>query len=275
MSQEEIKKIIQEKVIGVWEECHDTTGHKYRNTKTWTIQRSVTTKIGGVVNKPHLLNWAVKMGAEWLLQGDRINRIQTGKFKDDMIKGMQLAHADIRDNAGGVGSVAHDMADRYCNEFVANGVLPEDITKFAPENCDPRSIASARAVEKWFRKNNPIPICNEIIVGNDKYSAGKLDLMVMIGNELVLIDYKTSNGIDQDGYSMQTSAYKYFFEEMTGLKVKKTKILHLSKDYDKFEVYLVKNLATAYKSFKAVCALYDWKYGKKDKIVKDIKRLKI
>lgn len=215
------------------------------------------------------------MGAEWLLEGDRINRIQTERFREDMIKGMQLAHADIRDDAGGVGTIAHNALERYINQFIADGVLPNNILDFMIPNADPRSIASARAAEKWFQKVQPIPIVSELLVGNDKYSAGQLDFLCIIDGDLTLIDHKTSNGIDQDGYSMQTSAYKFFFEEMTGIKIKKTKILHLSKDYDKFEIYLVKNLSTAYKSFKNVCALYDWKYGKKDKIIKDIKRIKI
>jgi len=277
MSPEEIKQIIREKVLGVFEECHDDTGHRYRNTITGVIQRSVTTKISSVVAKNHLLNWAVRMGAEWLLEGDRLNRISTERFRDDMIKGMCLAHNDIKEDAGGVGTIAHNSLERYINQFIADGKLPANILDFMITNADPRSIASARAAERWFQKlgDNIIPIWSELLVGNDKFSAGQLDFLCIINGELTLIDHKTSNGIDLEGYSMQTSAYKNFFDEMTGLKIKKTKILLLSKNYDKFEVYIVKNLPTAYKAFKSVCALYDWKFSKKPKIVKDIKRIKL
>jgi hypothetical protein len=74
---------------------------------------------------------------------------------------------------------------------------------------------------------------------------------------------------------MQVAAYKYFFEAMTGIKIDKCIILHLSKDYDKFEVYKINALPQAWKIFKPVCSIYDWMYGKRDKIIKDIKRISI
>jgi len=81
--------------------------------------------------------------------------------------------------------------------------------------------------------------------------------------------------VDQVGYSAQVAAYKYFFEHMTGVKIAKVKILHLSKDSDKFTVLDVKNLPQAWKAFKQICQVYDWVYSKGDKIINDIKRLKI
>lgn len=275
MTPEEIKKIIKEKVEGVWEACHDKTGHKYRNTQTGYVVRSVTTKIGGVWSKPHLIDWAVRMGAEWLLMGDRLHKLQNELTRKDTITGMQMAHNDTKEDAGDVGTVAHNALERYINQFIADGKLPDNILVFMAPNADPRSIASARAAEKWFQKEQPIPIIAELLVGDEKLSAGQLDFLCIIKGELTLIDHKTSNGIDKEGYSMQVAAYKNFFEKMTGLKIKKSKILHLSKDSDKFDVWLVKNIPTAFKAFKNVCASYDWKYGKGEKIVRDIKRLVI
>jgi|6_EtaG_2_1085325.scaffolds.fasta_scaffold58604_2 DNA-binding CsgD family transcriptional regulator len=274
MNPQEIEKIIQEKVTNVWEPRHDDMGHRYANLKTGHIQRSVTTKLA-ILSKPHLISWAVKIGAQWLLQEDRLNRFATERFRGDMIKGMQLAHTDIRDDAGDVGTVAHNAAERYINEWIAIGERPNDIKLFAPRGCDSRAIASMRAVEAFFKKNDIVPLASEILVGDIRYSAGTLDLLCLMDGKLTLIDFKTSNAIDQTGYSAQVAAYKYFFEGMTGLKVKKTKILHLSKDYDKFTVYNVKYLPKAWKAFKSICYLYDWIYQTKNKVVKDIKRIKI
>ncbi len=272
---DEVKRVIQEKVIGVWEASHDDYGHRYRNMKTGHLQRSVTTKQGGVLSKPHLITWAVRMGAEWLLKEDRIQRIQTERFKDDMIKGMQIAHTDKRDDAGAVGTIAHNAAERYINDWIASGVRPENIRDFAPTNCDPRAIASMRSVEGFFRKHEIIPIASEILVGDIRYSAGTLDFLCFLNGKLTLIDFKTSNQVDQISYSTQVAAYKYFFEGMTGIKIEDCKILHLSKDYDKFEIWKVCNIAKAWKAFKQICSLYDWMYGKGDKIIKDIKRVSI
>ncbi len=276
MSPEQIKQIIKDKVEGVWEECHDATGHRYRNTITKVVVRSVTTKISSVISKPHLIKWAVKMGIEWLCIDDRLDRLKNKIWRDELISGAQLAYTDIRDNAGGIGTQAHKAIERYINEWDALGVIPKDIRRFTKPTDSSSAIASMRAAEKWFRSQDIIPIATEILVGNDKYSAGQLDFLCLLNGELTLIDHKTSNSIDKEGYSMQIATYKYFFEEMTGLIIKKSKILHLSKDYDKFSIWLVKNMPSAYKAFKSVCFLYDWKYNnKKDKVIKDIKRLKI
>lgn len=275
MTVEQIKKIIAEKVTGKWEPRHTDRGHRYCEVSSGFIVPSVTTKQGGVLSKPHLISWAIKMGAEWLLKEDRLNRIATERFRDDMIKGMQLAHTDIRDEAGSVGTLAHNAIERYINDWVASGVRPENIVALAPDNCDPRAIASMRAAETWFKKSDIIPIVSEILVGDRRYSAGTLDFLCLLNGQLTLIDHKTSNGIDQTGYSTQVAAYKYFFEKMTGLKIKHCKILHLSKDYDKFTIYKVVNISKAWKAFKQICAIYDWIYDKNDKIISDIKRIKI
>lgn len=270
----EIQGVIAEKVTGIWQADHDDYGHRYLNTISGLHQRSVTTKLA-ILNKPHLLNWAVRMAAEWLLKEDRLNRIATERFRDDMIKGMQLAHADIRDDAGGVGTIAHNAAERYINEWIASGVLPENIVTFAIPNPDPRSIASMRAVEQYFKKKVIYPIASELLVGDERFSAGTLDFLAFVDGKLTLVDFKTSNAIDKESYSMQVAAYKYFFEKMTGLKIENCIILHLSKDYDKFEVWKVLNIAKAWKAFKEVCMVYDWSKDRKDKIIKDIKRIKI
>jgi len=272
---EKIKDIIRTKITGVWVPEHDDYGHRYRNTRTGHMQRSVTTKLA-ILSKPHLINWSIRMGAEWLLKEDRLNRLVTERFREDMIKGMQIAHTDVRDDAGAVGTIAHNAAERYINDWIASGVMPENICTFASENSDPRSIASMRAVESFFKKHQIIPIASEILVGDVRYSAGTLDFLCYMNEELTLIDFKTSNAVDQISYSAQVAAYKYFFEKMTGIKIKHCKILHLSKDYDKFTVYKINKLPAAWKAFKQICGIYDWMYdNKKDKIISDIKRLKI
>ena len=272
---EKIQEIIKLKVTGVYEANHDTSGHRYLNTKTGHRLRSVTTKLQ-ILSKPHLLRWAVKVAIEWLQVEDRWTRLNNEAWHEEMISGAQMAHLGIRDEAGGVGTIAHDAAERYENDWIASGEQPKDIKVFLPENADPRSVASARAVEMFFKKRNVIPIASEILVGDVRYSAGQLDLLCLLDGKLTLIDHKTSNGVDEISYAMQVAAYKYFFEKMTGLKIQQVKILHLSKDYDKFTIYNVKYLPQAFKAFRHVCGLYDWMYdNRKVKIEKDIKRLAI
>lgn len=274
MNVKEIQKIITEKIYGVWEPNHDSSGHRYFNTKTQQNKKSVTTKLG-ILSKPHLAKWQIRMAIEWLCVEDRWQRLQVEHWKDEVMTGAMMAPFDVRDDAGSVGTAAHNSAERFLNDWIASGVMPEDITKFAPENCDPRSIAAMRAMEAWFKKEKITPIASELLVGN-KYSAGTLDLLYLDkqGN-LCIGDFKTSNGVDQIGYSAQVAAYRAMFQEMTGLKIYQCKILLVSKDSDKFTVYKVMNLNKAYTAFKRICEVYDWIMTPGEKIEKDIKKIKI
>lgn len=275
MSIDDIKTIIKEKVRGVYEPRHDSSGHKYLNTKTGVLQKSVTTKLSGTIPKPHLTRWAVKMGIEWLEKEDRFLKLSNESWREEMISGAQMAHLDVRDDAGGVGHQAHEAIEKYILSWLQTGVKPTDIRLFAPLGTDPRAIASMRAVEAFLSKNDVQPIATELLVGDDKYSAGTLDFLAIMNGKLTLLDWKTSNAVDQISYSLQVAAYKYFFESMTGLKIKQCKILHLSKDYDRFDVWKINNINKAWFVFKQLCSAYDWMYGQKDKIVKDIRRISI
>lgn len=272
---EKIQEIIRLQITGVWEPNHDGIGHRYLNIKTGHNQRSVTTKLG-ILSKPHLTKWAIRMGVEWLKIEDRWQRLNTEVSAEEMLSGAQMAHLDVRDDAGGVGTQAHNAIERYINEWIASGDRPEYIKSFAKPTDDARAIASMRAVEAFFIKRNIVPIASEILVGDIRYSAGTLDFLCLMDGILTLIDFKTSNSVDPVSYSAQVAAYKFFFEGMTGLKIKQTKILHLSKDYDKFTVYDVKYLPQAYRAFRQICGVYDWlSDNRKEKIIKDIKRLSI
>lgn len=192
-----------------------------------------------------------------------------------MMNGAQTAHTDIRDDAGNVGTIAHNAAEAYINEWLATGIRPENIQAFSIANPDPRSVASMRAVESFFHKYEIIPLASEILVGDSRYSAGTLDFLCIMNGKLTLLDFKTSNAVDQISYSAQVAAYKYFFDKMTGLKIQQCKILHLSKDYDKFTVYKINKLPQAWRAFKQICAVYDWVYGPGEKIIKDVKKISI
>lgn len=270
--EQKIKNIIEEKVVGVWEAAHDERGHHYRHYPTGILVDSVTTKL--IADKPHLLKWAIKKGIEWLETNDRFSKLATPERNQFMI-GAQEAYTEFRDQAGSVGSLAHTVIENYINYRIERGVWPEDIRKGFKEGADPRAIASARSVEAIIRKLDIVPIASEILVGSIKHKiAGTLDLLALVDGELTLIDWKTSNQVS-DEYANQVAAYKFCFEEMTGLKIKKAQIFHLSKDYDKCTVYNIPNLTSAYKAYKAIATYYDWYHNGKDKLIKDVKRITI
>ena len=267
---EQVKLIIQEKVVGQIEPAHDEKGHHYRFVGTDTTVDSVTTKL--ILDKPHLVTWAVEKGIEWLEKDGRWDALKTDRRKEIMT-GAKLAHRDIRDDAGFVGHYGHDAIETYSREWIETGIQPADIKTFIKSD-DPRVYAVARSGEAVFKKYEAIPVATEILVGVPKYnSAGTLDMLVLnSAGELELWDWKSSNQVN-DTYALQVAAYKKFFEIMTGLKIKKVKIMHLSKDYDKFTVYDIPKCASAFKAFNCISGVYDYMRDGKPKLIKDVKRI--
>lgn len=270
MTPEQIKKIIAEKITGIWVPEHDAEGHHYRNTKTGVLVDSVTTKL--IADKPHLLKWSIKKGVEWLEVGDRFVRL-SGPERNTIILGCQEAYTEHRDDAGDIGLLVHAVIEAYIVYWTKNGTLPDDIRKGFKEGADPRAIASARSVEALFKKHNIIPLASELLVGSTKIgTAGTLDFLCLWNGVVTLGDFKTSNNVSDD-YAAQVAAYKYMFEEMCGIKIKQCKVFHLSKDYDKFTVYKIPKLSSAYKAYKGIATYYDWLHNGNDKLEKDIIRI--
>lgn len=270
MTKDQILKTIQYKVNGRWVACHDDRGHHYRNTDTGVLVDSVTTKL--IVEKPHLVPWAVEKGIEWLEIDDRWSKLKTIERKD-YINGARLAFTEVRDDAGFVGHEAHQSIEDYCIHWINTNSKPEDIRSFITST-DPRVFAVARSAELVFNKYNVTPVATEILVGSVQYNcAGTLDMLVLNDSgKLELWDWKSSNHVS-DTYAMQVAAYKKFFEQMTGLKISKVKIMHLSKNYDKVDIYVVPNIGDALKAFNHIAKVYDWINNRKKKLDKDVRRI--
>lgn len=272
----EARTIISEKVIGKIIPEHSEFGHFYR-FPSGKLVSSVTTKL--VVDKPHLVKWAAKMAFEWMEQENRWQKL-TIENRESYLQGAVLAHTDVRDDAGNVGTQGHNVIDEYMKIWIATGNRPEDIRTLVPEGSHYRVVAIARAAEAIFNKFHCVPIATEIVVGSEKWNcAGSLDAMVMTEEfpgfpQLELWDWKSSNNIS-DSYAMQVSAYKSFFEEMTGLKIAKCKVVKLDKYSDKFKIYNIPNLPSAFKAFKAISSVYDWLNNSKSKLTEDKKIIKV
>lgn len=282
---EEIKKIITEKVVGVIIPQHTAEGHFYK-FPSGVVQPSVTTKLK-VINKPHLLRWAIERAIEWLEVDNRWRFLAVNTMRKSYIDGAREAHTEIRDDAGSVGTRAHNAMEWFIKEWLETGLMPSDIREFfqkeiqvidgqliKADTADLRSVAAARGLEQLIYKHNIIPLASEILVGDEKFSAGTLDFLCLWDNRITLVDFKTSNQISQD-YALQTAAYKFFFEKMTGVNISQIKIIHLSKNDDRYTVYNVVDPKGAYKAFRSVVGVYDWLEDGGDKLIKDIKRLKI
>lgn len=278
-----LKQKIKERIEGKILPKHDEHGHHYQFTENGLIVDSVTT-ILGLIEKEHIRYWAVKKGLEWLVQGDRMARLKLpdGSLDREILTGAQFAHRDERDAAGSTGHDAHDAAERYIKEWIETGTRPKDIRTFfehekgkqvfgyyLPDvditlkgSVDLRAIAAARAVERMCTEMNIIPIASEILVGDPRYSAGTLDFLALLDGEVTLLDFKSSNFVDDVSYPLQVSAYAKFLQKMAGVKTKSLRIMKLSKDYAKFEDWIIPDIEGAYKAFKSLATFYHSWYAK-------------
>lgn len=265
---EQVKKIISEKVNNKIVAEHSVFGHFYRFTSDNSIIASVTTR--NILEKKHLPIWAVKLAIEFLEEGDRWKRLK-GSERNELIKAAQFIHTDVRDTAGTIGSRVHKILEDFETEWITTGLKPKDIRKFILPEDDPRVYGGARSGEAAFEKYKVIPIAIELLVGIPGIGAGTLDLIVINEKgELELFDHKTSNFVKgNDFYACQVATYKFFFEKMTGLKIKRSRIIHLDKWSNKFHVYNVPNEKQAYDIFKHLSKVYDWLNNGEEKLKED------
>lgn len=263
---EKTRSIIKEKVIGKVKAMHNENGHFYMVEGSLSLTASVTSK--NILDRPHLIPWSIGLAIDFLEAGDNWMRLK-GPEREDLLKAAKLQYRDVRDNAGTIGGEAHKIIEEYEKAWIETGVRPGSILSFIPAGTRPQVIGACRSAEQAFNKYHVVPVAFELLVGVPGVGAGTLDLIVMNEKgELELWDHKTSNQVN-DYYAIQTAAYCYFFEKMTGLKIKRIKVLKIDKWSDRFKVYNVPNHKKAYKAFKAVSGVYDWMNNGEDKLVED------
>lgn len=264
---EHIKGVIAAKVVGVWEARHTDTEHFYCHVPTQTVVRSVTTKL--ILPKPRLTFWAINLALDYVWEN--WNAISPESWPTYRSFAANL-HTEKRDEAGDIGTQAHDIIEKYLQMWLASGIRPGDIRDFGHDK-DPRAIAAARAAEQIILKHKVVPIAAELLVGSLKAKcAGTLDFLCLYDGQPTLLDWKSSNSINET-YAMQVAAYRAFFKEMTGIVISSVKVVKLSKEMDRFDVYRLPYLNEAYAAYKGLARAYDWRENGKDKYVRDIKKL--
>lgn len=271
---EEVKSNIALNVTGKITAVHTMDKHRYRLPDGMIVD-SVTQR--NIINKPHLIPWAVGLAIDFLEKDDRFVQLK-GPTRDDLILTAKFLHRDNRDEAGLWGGQAHDIIETWINEWMKTGIKPGDIREFikAKGIDDYHVWGAARSAEAAFGKYPVVPVGCEMLVGYNKEGAGTLDLLVLTADgELELWDWKSSNQID-DFYAMQVSAYRRYFQKMTGLKIARVRIFKLDKESDRFKVYNVPFPNRAYAAFRGLSKAYDWLILNEDKkCIEDKVRIKL
>jgi hypothetical protein len=138
-----------------------------------------------VLDKPALLSWAEKCGAEGALRLERDGRLEGIDIEDAIytVRGHDEGADAKRDAGGDRGLALHHAQEIYCEL----GHVP-NVGDF-----DPEVRGYVQGYCKWLLRDNPEPVFTERIVGSLEHGyAGRVDLLAKIKGRTVLPDLKTS-----------------------------------------------------------------------------------
>ncbi len=197
------------------------------------------TGVTGVIDKSGpLMYWAVNLARDYLLE-----KIQSGQIVEMDIIEASKQHRAFKKKAADMGTQIH----QWCSDWIL-GKKPK-----MPE--EEKVVNGITAFLKFQKEHKFKWIDSERIVYSKKYGyAGILDAVAKKGKELVLVDFKSSNGI-YDEMRFQVSGYQIAYEEETGKKFDKRIIVRFGKETGEFEVKELDNDEADKKAFLACLAL--------------------
>jgi hypothetical protein len=204
--------------------------------KAGTRVPGTTTIIGRFKNSSALMFWAFKQGKS----------------------GARTLY-EKAEEAAEIGTVAHGMVEMHIK-----GCSDKDIQIYLEDALiDPGMCAKAATAFASYRswiKNFSVQIVEqEIQLVSEKYKyGGTPDAVGMIGNQLVLLDWKTSNAVYSD-YLIQLAAYMNLWNEnypdkpITG----GAHLLRFSKEHGDFAHHYYDNLDDEWEQFKDFRKCYE------------------
>lgn len=269
----EVKHLLSSKVFGVFVPAYTETEHWYEHTETKKKLPSVTT-ITGILDKPWLAKWKIKEGIKYLVnnQGEYLHISQLDRAIDAAVKASEIK----TEKAQHIGTAVHETIERWINDWIVYNKKPETslvhyydpkfeidtVTHLRYDLTETQIIAALRSAEKYFESldNSIYPIAYELTVGDLEFGyAGKLDLLMSVGGEIEVWDWKTSNQIPENDatYPMQINAYTAAFEKMTGITINKLRLIKLSKAEDRFTMFEVEKSKELLDAFYSLCNFYE------------------
>lgn len=196
--------------------------------KDGTKVPGTTTVIGRFKDSGGLLHWAFRQGKE----------------------GKERLY-DEAEKAAGIGTVAHSMVEMH-----VKGTTAEAIEKHAKDVLHSQeeinaALSAFKAYLSWEKNFKVIVIEQEILLVSEKYRyGGTPDAIGLIDNQLVLLDWKTSNSVYTD-HLIQLAAYGNLWAEnnpdrpITG----GFHLLRFAKEHGDFAHHYFPNLDNAWRQF--------------------------
>lgn len=203
----------------------DLHGTKYINEEGNRVP-SVTTIINGHLgwNKQALLGWTKRM----MLGGQDSDK--------------------VLDEAAQVGTLLHLLIEGHQQGFDID-------TKDYSYNQEKAAMKAFAGYLQWYEKVKFKPLRNELVLVNEEMQVGgTIDCIARMGNDLVIVDWKTSKYLYAEN-KLQLAAYTYMFEQaQPKANIAYGLIMRFGKDDGKFHQHVIKRekLETGIEIFKAL-----------------------
>lgn len=196
--------------------------------KDGTKVPGTTTVIGRFKDSGGLLYWAFSQG-------------KAGKNK----------LYDEAEKAADIGTCAHAMVEMRVNGRSDDECLALADNMLTDPDMKTKAISAYRAYEAWAKNFNVQILEQEIQLVSEKHRfGGTPDAVGIINDQLVLLDWKTSNSVYSD-YLIQLAAYRQLWEEnyperpITG----GFHLLRFAKEHGDFAHHYFPNLDNAWRQF--------------------------
>lgn len=203
----------------------DLHGTKYINAEGNRVP-SVTTIINGHLgwNKQALLGWTKRM----MLGGQDSDK--------------------VLDEAAQIGTLLHLLIEGHQQGFDID-------TKDYSYNQEKAAMKAFAGYLQWYEKVQFKPLRNELVLVNEEMQVGgTIDCIARMGDDLVVVDWKTSRYLYAEN-KLQLAAYVYMFEQaQPKANVAYGLIMRFGKDDGKFHQHIIKRekLETGIEIFKAL-----------------------
>ena len=203
----------------------DKKTHTYTHTVSGDMYTGVTT-ILGVRGADWLKFWTTKENYNYMMSNWDIGKTYTQTEKEQLLYEAKTAHTRKSKAALSDGKIAHQWIEHYLAET----------PKLMPES--EKAKNAILAFLDFEIKHNVEWLLSEFIVASEvnRY-AGTLDAYAKVDGLKTLIDFKTSNHLNDDVF-LQTAGYQIALEEM-GEKPDRRMVIRLPKDGGKLEIVTI------------------------------------
>lgn len=227
-------------------------------------------------NKPALKYWAAKEAARYAASNlDVLSKMKTEQERVDLIKGAPFRSTG---DSSKVGNQVHDWVDGFGKHYIAT----KGSRDWRPEDLKGAPLTARRMWNQFLFLDAHYQfewLHTETTVWSDKHEyAGTGDAILKIGNKIVFVDWKTSNGVYPET-SMQLAALAgadYALDEH-GNEFQLPKpdmfaIGHIRPTFTRLSP--VNNIPEAFKCFLALRQVFRWQCEISDDVIAYAPQLK-